>query len=559
MQGLMFDSQLLLHSLLWRTERLFAQKQIVTRLGPGEYHRYTYRDFGKRARRLGDAMKKLGLEPGDRVGTLAWNHYRHLETYFGVPGIQGVLHTINLRLSPAQQKFTIDKAEDRFLIVDVDQLELVEQLVGMGLDSVEAVIVLADGPVPANGICLPVHSYEELLAAADENAQFDEFDEKAASAMCFTSATTGDPKGVVYSHRAMVLQAMCLAMHDKLNMAERQIWLEVAPMFHCNGWNIPHTALLQGATLVLPGAHPSPSDYVDIIEDLGVTGMNAAVTIGTMIRDAVRASEKDGRKRDLSTLDTLWLGGQAPSKAVMKWFNDSYGTEVMQGYGMTENSPQICFFALKSNLAGGTEDEIYTLRQTQGLPIPLLQIKVVDAETGDELPWDGTSIGDFHVRSPFTASEYYRDERTKDSIINGWLRTGDVGCIDPEGYVLLKDRSKDLIKSGGEWISTIDLENSLMLHPKVAEATVVGIENERWLERPLACVVPTDPSLTEDELREHLLAEGFLKFWIPDTFLFVAEVPKTSVGKYDKKAIRGVVADSGLDNARTALGAVAAT
>jgi fatty-acyl-CoA synthase len=551
MRGLMFDSQLLLHSLLWRTERLFADKQIVTRLGPDEYHRYTYRDFGKRTRRLGDALHTLGIGPGDRVGTLAWNHYRHLETYFGVPGIQAVLHTINLRLSPAQQKFTIDKAEDRLLLVDVDQLDLVADLLDLGLPTVEAVVVLADS-VPEHCLDVPLHSYEELLAGADENAQFEEFDEHSASAMCFTSATTGDPKGVVYSHRAMVLQAMCLAMHDKLNMSERQVWLEVAPMFHCNGWNIPHTALLQGATLVLPGAHPTPADYVDIIEDLGVSGMNAAVTIGTMIRDAVRASD---RPRDLSSLSTLWLGGQAPSKAVMKWFRDEYDCEVMQGYGMTENSPQICFFALKSTLDGGTDDEIYALRQTQGLPIPLLQIKVVDQETGEELPWDAVSIGDFHVRSPFTASEYYRDERTKDSIVDGWLRTGDVGCIDPEGYVLLKDRSKDLIKSGGEWISTIDLENALMLHPKVAEATVVGIEDEKWLERPLACVVPTDPSLTPDELREHLLAEGFLKFWVPDTFLFVPEVPKTSVGKYDKKAIRGVVADEGLERARVRLGA----
>jgi fatty-acyl-CoA synthase len=555
MQGLMFDSQLLLHSLLWRTERLFAEKEIVTRLGPGRYHRYPYREFGKRVRRLGDALQKLGIGPGDRVGTLAWNHYRHLETYFGVPGIQAVLHTINLRLSPAQQRFTIDKAEDRILLVDVDQLDLVAQLLHAGLPTVERVVVLADGPVPDHHIPVPVHSYEELLAEGDENLEFGEFDENTASAMCFTSATTGDPKGVVYSHRAMVLQAMCLAMHDKLNMSERQVWLEVAPMFHCNGWNIPHTALLQGATLVLPGAHPTPSDYADIIEDLGVTGMNAAVTIGTMLRDAVRAAD---RPRDLSTLSTLWLGGQAPSKAIMKWFREEYDCEVIQGYGMTENTPQICFFALKSTLENGTEDEIYALRQTQGLPIPLVQIKVIDQETGAELPWDGESIGDFYVRSPFTASEYYRDDRTKDSMIDGWLKTGDVGCIDPEGYVLLKDRSKDLIKSGGEWISTIDLENALMLHPKVAEATVVGVEDEKWLERPLACVVPTDAALTADELRAHLLAEGFIKFWIPDTFLFVPEVPKTSVGKYDKKAIRKVVADGGLERARAALGAAGA-
>jgi fatty-acyl-CoA synthase len=547
MQGLMFDSQLLLHSLLWRTERLFADKEIVTRLGPGEYHRYTYRDFGKRVRRLGGALRTLGIGPGDRVGTLAWNNHRHFETYFGVPGIEAVLHTINLRLSPAQQKFTIDKAEDRILLVDVDQLDLVADLLAAGLPTVEQVVVFAD-EVPEHRIGLPVHSYEQLLAAADENTEFGEFDEKTASAMCFTSATTGDPKGVVYSHRAMVLQAMCLAMHDKLNMSESQVWLEVAPMFHCNGWNIPHTALLQGATLVLPGAHPTAADYVDIIEDCKVTGMNAAVTIGTMIRDAVRASD---RPQDLSSLGTLWLGGQAPSKAVMQWFAEEYDTEVMQGYGMTENSPQICFFSLKSTLADGTEDEIYALRQKQGLPIPLLQIQVRDQESGAELPWDGESIGDFWVRSPFTASEYYKDDRTKDSMVDGWLKTGDVGCIDGEGYVVLKDRSKDLIKSGGEWISTIDLENALMLHPKVAEATVVGVEDEKWLERPLACVVAED--VTEQELKDHLLAQGFIKFWIPDTFLFVPEVPKTSVGKYDKKAIRGVVAESGVDGARAAL------
>lgn len=541
MDGLMMDQPLLLSSLLWRTERLFHDKTIVTRVGDGEYHEYTYADYAKRVRKLASALLDFGVRPGERVGTIAWNHYRHFETYFGVPGIGAVLHTINMRLFPEQQQFLINHAEDSVLIIDEDQIPLVEQLAAMGIPSVRAYIVMGDGPLPATTLS-PVHRYEDVIATGDENFELPEFDENTASAMCYTSATTGDPKGVVYSHRAMVLQSMCLAMHDKLNMSENQVWLEVAPMFHCNGWNIPHTALMQGATLVLPGAHPTDGDYVRIVRDRGVTGMNAAVTIGTMMRDFVESSDETW---DLSSLDTMWLGGQAPSRAIMEWWEQRYGTRVVQGYGMTECTPQICFSSIKTTLADAGDEEIYALRQKQGQPIPLMKIKVLD-ENGTELPWDGTSVGDFWVRSPFTASEYYHDERTKDSMRDGWFRTGDVGCVDPDGYVILKDRSKDLIKSGGEWISSIDLENALMAHPKVREATVVSVPHDKWLERPLACVVPADDSLTEDDLRAYLL-EGFAKWWIPDRFLFVDQVPKTSVGKYNKKEIRARIADGGLD------------
>ncbi|WAL68379.1 long-chain fatty acid--CoA ligase [Amycolatopsis cynarae] len=535
----MMDQPLLLNTLLWRTERLFHDKKIVTRTGPGEYHSYTYADYAKRVRRLASALLDFGVKPGDRVGTIAWNHYRHFETYFGVPGIGAVLHTINMRLFPEQQQYLINHAQDSVLIIDEDQIPVVEQLVELGIPSVRAFIVMGDGPVPETTLS-PVHRYDDLVAAGHEDYEFPVFDENTAAAMCYTSATTGDPKGVVYSHRAMVLQAMCLAMHDKLNMSERQVWLEVAPMFHCNGWNIPHTALLQGATLVLPGIHPLDADYVRTIEDLRVTGMNGAVTIGTMMRDFVRASD---REWDLSSLETMWLGGQAPSLAIMQWWEQTYGTYVVQGYGMTECTPQICFNSIKSTLAERGEDEVYALRQKGGQPIPLMKIKVV-GEDGAELPWDGTSVGDFWVQSPFTAREYFEDERTKESMVGGWFRTGDVGAIDPDGYVIIKDRSKDLIKSGGEWISSIDLENALMAHPKVREATVVSVPHEKWLERPLACVVPADESLTEDELREYLL-QGFAKWWIPDSFLFVTEVPKTSVGKYNKKEIRGIYAQGG--------------
>ncbi|GAA4789180.1 long-chain fatty acid--CoA ligase [Actinomycetospora chlora] len=462
MNGLMMDRQLLLSSLLWRTERLFGDKRIHTRLDDGGYHSYTYREYGQRVRRLANALWRLGVRHGDRVGTLGWNHHRHLETYFAVPATGAVLHTVNLRLFREQQRFTIDHVGDSVLFVDPDQIPVVEELVELGIPTVRAFVVMGDGPVPETSLA-PVHSYEELLAAESDDYEYPEFDEHEAAAICFTSATTGDPKGVVYSHRAMVLQALCLGLTDDLGLREDQVWLEVAPMFHVNGWNIPHAALLQGATLVLPGVHPKPTDLVAAVEDLGVTGINAAVTVGTLLRDAVEESDRD---HDLSTLRTMWLGGQAPSTAIMQWWGER-GTTITQGWGMTENSPQICFSGVKSTLrATADEDDLRALRQKQGLPLPLVQIRVV-GEDGSEQPWDGESVGDLWVRSPFTASAYFADERTAESMVDGWFRTGDIGAVDADGYVVLKDRAKDLIKSGGEWISSIDLENALMAHPDV--------------------------------------------------------------------------------------------
>jgi acyl-CoA synthetase (AMP-forming)/AMP-acid ligase II len=541
--GLIMDEPLLLSTLLWRSERIFGDKEIVTRLGSGAYHRYTYADYAKRVRQLANALTALGVQVGDRVATMAWNNYRHFETSFGVPGIGAVLHTVNLRLFPEQQYYLINHAEDSILILDEDQVPLVEELAALGLPSVRAYIILSDGPLPDTKLS-PVYSYEELLAAASDEFEFPQFDEHLPAGMCYTSATTGLPKGVVYTHRGFVLQALALAMHNKLNISEEQVWMVVSPIFHANGSLLPHTVLMQGGTLVLPGKHPMPADYVETVADLKVTGMNGVVTIGNMMRDYILAS---GRAWDMSSLKTMWLSGQAPSRAIMEWWEDNYGAHVLQGYGMTETSPQICFYALKSNLRDLPEDEIFKLRLMQGLPMPLMKIKVL-GEDGRELPWDGVSVGDFYVRSPYVASAYYNDERTAESMIDGWFRTGDVGAIHPEGYVILKDRSKDLIKSGGEWISSIDLENALMAHPKVKEATVVSVHHPKWEERPVAVVVPSDSSVGEDELRD-FLAGSFAKWWLPDRFLFVDEVPKTSVGKYDKKVVRAVIAENGLEGA----------
>ena len=549
MDGLMMDEQLLLSSLLWRTERLFGDKEIITRLDGDRYHRYTYSEFAQRARRLASALVDLGVGPGDRIGTLAWNHYRHFELYYGIPGAGAVCHTVNLRLFPEQQRYIVNHAEDTILFVDPDQIPVVEQMLADGIPTVKLFVVLDDS-VPEGTKLDPVISYEDLIARGRDDFEFVELDEKAAAAMCYTSATTGDPKGVLFSHRALVLQTILMATHDKLGLGESEVWMEVAPMFHCNGWNLPHAVLMQGATLVLLGVHPVARDYVKTIQDLGVTGMNAAVTVGTMMRDFIL---EDGGDWDLTSLKTMWLGGQAPPRAIMQWFGDQYGTWVLQGYGQTECSPQVAFNHIKTTRRDVDDETLWGRRLSGGIPLPLMKVKLVDA-AGEELPWDGTSMGDLVVKSPYTASGYYQDEvRSKESNVGGWHRTGDIAAIDADGFIWLKDRSKDLIKSGGEWISSIDLENALMEHPKVREATVISVPDERWLERPVACVVPTDADLGEDDLRRHL-SRSFAKWWIPDRFLLVSEIPKTSVGKYNKKELRAIVGEGGLDAVEAQIG-----
>lgn len=552
MDGLMMDEQLLLQSLLWRTERLFGDKKIITRLETGKYHEYTYREFGQRVRKLASALEKAGVRRGDRVGTLAWNHYRHFELYYAIPAVEAICHTINMRLFPEQQRYIVNHAEDTMLFLDVDQISNVEQMIADGgIDTVKQFVLLCDADEMPETSLSPVTSYAEFIATGDDDFEFRDFSERTAAAMCYTSATTGDPKGVIYSHRGIVLQTMLETSHDKIGLSEDQVWLEIAPMFHCNGWNLPHACLMQGTTLVFLGVHPVDVDYVQTIQDLGVTGINAAVTVGNMIRDYVVASDKQW---DLSSLDTLWLGGSAPPRAVMKWFEDTYGTWVLQGYGHTESSPQICFNHIKTTLKDDDSEKIWQLRLTGGIPFPFMKVRIVDDE-GNELPWDGQAMGNIHVRSPYTASGYYNDERTKDAIIDGWLNTGDIGSISPDGFISLKDRQKDLIKSGGEWISSIDLENALMSHPKVREASVFGVPDEKWNERPVASVVPIDASdqPTEAELKE-FLSKDFAKWWLPDRYLMITEVPKTSVGKYDKKRLRAMVADGGLDQVTAEIG-----
>jgi len=534
MNGLMMDRPLLLKTLLWRAERVFGDQEVVSRLEGGHRHRYTYGEYAARVRRLAMALEELGVERGDRVGTLAWNSHRHFEAYFAVPCMGAVLHTINLRLFPDQIAHIINHADDRVLLVDPDLVPLVEDLRDQ-IPGVRAFVVLADEVPPTR--LAPVHAYEDLLAAARPDYAFPDLDENTACGMCYTSATTGDPKGVVYSHRSTFLHTLVLGLHGNFGVREDMTLMPISPMFHVNSWGTPFAAAMQGTKLVFPGPRPDARVYVELVEAERVTHAVGAVTVGIQLRDYLQSCP--GR-HDLSSLQVLWLGGQAPPRGLMEWFGERHGVYVPQGWGSTECSPLLTFTSLKRKVAERPDVDLhYQVREKQGIPLPGVEIRVVD-EAGHDLPWDGHSAGELWVRAPWVARAYYRDpQRSAESFTAGWFRIGDVGTIDPDGYVRLVDRTKDLIKSGGEWISSVDLENALMAHPGIAEATVIAARHDKWLERPVACVVAVDPEdpPAKEELRA-FLARRFAKWWLPDDYVFLAEIPKTGVGKFDKKQLR---------------------
>lgn len=532
MKGQMMDRQLLLATQLWRAEHVFGDKEVVTRTDR-DLHRYTYRDFGSRVRRLANALAALGVRPGDRVGSLAWNTHRHLEAYYAVPSMGAVLHTVNLRLTADQIAYTINHAGDTVLLLDADQVERVAELQPT-IPGVKAFVVLSEG-VPDTSLG-PLFSYEDLLSQAAPTLDFPELDEDTASGICYTSATTGDPKGVVYSHRSMVLHSLALAVHGSIGIREDMTLVLLTPMFHVNAWGIPHAAVMQGTKLVLPGVHPEPRHYLEVIEAERVTHAVGAVTIGIMLRDILAA--EPGRY-DVSSLEVLWLGGQAPPAGLIDWFDEHHGVRVVQGWGMTEASPLLTFSHVKAKWRRQGTEVVRDVLSRQGIPVPGAEVKVVD-EQGEPLPWDGQAIGEFMVRAPWVASSYLDDpERSEAAFSDGWFRTGDMGVVDPDGYLRLVDRAKDLIKSGGEWISSVDLENTLMAHPQVKEATVIGVPDPKWLERPVACIVAKDPDNPPSPLElDAYLAERVPRWWLPDQYLVLVDIPKTGVGKFDKKLLR---------------------
>jgi fatty-acyl-CoA synthase len=526
----MMDYPLTLQHMLWRAQRLFAKKEIVTRREEG-LHRYSYSDLAGRVAQLANLLRRLGVKPGDRVATLAWNNYRHLELYYAVPCTGAVLHTLNLRLFPDQLEFTVKDAGDSVVFVDKTLLPLLNRVAGR-IPSVRQIVVLNDGgPLPEHQLG-ELLDYETLMAAEKPEFNWPAIEEGAAAAMCYTSGTTGNPKGVVYSHRSQFLHAMCVLQKDGIGMSENDVLLPVVPMFHANSWGIPYAAGLAGTKLIFPDRFMGDGQVLlDLAEQEGATMLAGVPTIWINL---LAALEKSGRR--LPKVHTVLCGGSAIPRGLMEGM-DRVGLRMLHAWGMTETSPIGTVGVVRSWI--GPEQEFET-RLKQGVPAPGVEIRIADLTTGEELPWDGEAFGEIQCRGPWIASAYYNDADPTRVTDDGWFRTGDVATIDPDGYVGIVDRTKDVIKSGGEWISTVELEGAIMAHPKVLEAAVVGLYHSKWQERPVAYVVPTPEykgQLTAEEIRE-FLAERVARWWLPDEVRFIDEIPKTSTLKFDKKALR---------------------
>jgi fatty-acyl-CoA synthase len=528
MQGLMQEYQLTVPAILRRAEALFGHKEIVSRLPDKSFHRYTYADFIPRARRLAVALQGLGLERGDRVATLCWNHYQHLEVYFGAPIGGMVVHTLNLRLHAQDLTYIANHAGDRALVVDESLLPIFESFKDEA--PFEHVIVISSsGQVPEGAL-----EYEELLSRAGADAYEEpDLDENEAAAMCYTSGTTGQPKGCLYSHRAIALHSLASAVSGVLSIQESDTTLPVVPMFHANAWGFPFTCTLVGAKQVFPGPHLDPTSLLEAFQHERVTLTGGVPTIWLGI---LQMLDKDPGAYDLSSLRGMIVGGSAAPRAMIEGFEERHGLNVIHAWGMTEMTPLGSVAEVPSVFSDAPKDEQYRFRAKQGLPAPFVEIR---ARGADELvPWDGESMGELEVRGPWVVSAYHDADSSDRFTDDGWFKTGDIVSIDRYGCIEIQDRSKDVIKSGGEWISSVALENALMGHPAVAEAAVIAIPHEKWSERPLAVVVLKEgETATPEELRAHL--EGQVaKWWLPDSFEFVDEIPKTAVGKFRKTALR---------------------
>jgi acyl-CoA synthetase (AMP-forming)/AMP-acid ligase II len=548
----MMDYPLTLTHILERSAKIYPQREIASRLGDGSMHRYTYRDFHQRVHRLAHALQSLGFESGDRIGTLCWNSSRHLELYFAIPCAGCVLHTLNLRLAPDQLAYIINHAEDRILFVDASLLPLLEPI-RSELKSVRLIVVLNDLGSASAPAGIDVLDYETLLRSAPATPYpWPRLDENAAAAMCYTSATTGDPKGVLYSHRALFLHSYGVCMADTFALSEADTILQLVPMFHANGWGIPYAGMMTGSRLVFSGRHLQPADIALLIENERATFCAGVPTLWLTLY-----SYLESHPHDISSLRRVVVAGSALPRQFIELYQKKYGIHFLLAWGMTELTPIGTVTSLKSHLQSLPDAERFDVMARHGLPLAGVDLRIVDAE-GQELPWDGKTVGELQARGPWVAGGYYNDARSSASFVDGWLRTGDVATIDSEGYIQIMDRTKDLVKSGGEWISSVDLENAIMAHPKVAEAAVVGVFHPKWQERPLACVAPLPQfrdQITKQEIID-FLAPRVVKWWLPDDVVFLEAVPKTSVGKFNKRALReqfkdyklpGVEASAGWD------------
>jgi fatty-acyl-CoA synthase len=540
MQGLMMDYPLTLDRILEHANRLYSHKRITTMLPDGSLHRYTYGDLYQRAKRLSHALVRLGVAPGDRVGTFAWNNYQHLELYYGIPGAGAVCHTLNIRLFPEQLLFVVNHAEDKVVFIDASLLPLFERVADQ-INCVEH-YVLFNAPRDIATKLPNVSFYEDLITGTSEDFAWRSTDENMAMGLCYTSGTTGEPKGALYSHRSMYLHSMGENLATALGVQESDVVLPVVPQFHAMAWGLPYACAMSGADMVMPGPHLQPAPLAHLISSEKVTIAAGVPTIWTGLYHELKANP-----RDISSVRSLIVGGSAMPRSLIEAYERELNVNVLHAWGMTEMSPLGTVSKLLSHHEKLSNVEKWDVKAKQGYPIAGVETRIV-GEMGNELPWDGTQMGELQVRGPWIVRQYFRRDPSGDQFTSdGWFRTGDVVTMSPDGYMQIMDRTKDLVKSGGEWISSVELENQLMAHPQVMEAAVIAVPDQKWSERPLAVVVPTSDArgLTSDTLND-FLASRVAKFWIPDKILIIDEIPKTSVGKFDKKALRSRYAAGGL-------------
>jgi fatty-acyl-CoA synthase len=525
-----------LRPFLWRAERLYADTEIVSRTAEG-VERYTYEEYGERVAQLANALEELGVESGDRVGTFCWNHHRHFETYFAVPSMEAQLHTINPLLPAEHIRYIVGNAEDTVLFVDPSLLEALEPAVeSPEFDRVKRYVVMAE-EVPETE--LDAVSYEAFIDGHSTDYDWPDVSQDQPAGMCYTSGTTGRPKGVEYTQQMLWAHTMESLSPQGIPMEDDDVVMPVVPMFHVNAWGMPFTATAGGSKHVYPGPSPSPEDLATLIEEEGVTLTAGVPTVWLGLMDYCKNNDVD-----LSALERVIVGGSAAPKSMIRWF-DEQDVEVLHAWGMTEMSPIGSVAHVKSDLRDAEESVRVDKRSKQGLVVPGLEFRVIDDE-GDEVEWNGEDFGELWIRGPSVTEEYFaRPEANEEDFEDGWLKTGDVVTVDEDGYLKIVDRAKDVIKSGGEWISSVELENSIMAHDDVSEATVIGVPHEKWQERPVAFVVPV-PGADEESVRQgvmDLLRDDYPKWWLPDDVVFIDEVPKTATGKFSKKDLRDEYAE----------------
>ncbi|MFT4884606.1 MAG: fatty-acyl-CoA synthase [Natronomonas sp.] len=531
-----------LRPFLWRAANLYPDTEIVSRTHEG-IERYTYEEYDERTAQLANALDEHGIEEGDRVATFCWNHHRHFETYFAVPTIGAQLHTINPLLPDEHIQYIVDNADDELIFVDESLAPKLAQAAADApeFEGVDFVVMSSSGTD-----ALDATPYEEFIDGQSTDYDWPQLDEDQAAGMCYTSGTTGNPKGVEYTHKMLWTHTMATLTPQGIPMADDDVVMPVVPMFHVNAWGMPFTATAGGAKHVYPGPSPEPEDIASLIENEGVTITAGVPTVWLGLMEYMEDNEVD-----LSALDTVIVGGSAAPESMIRWFDD-HDVELLHAWGMTEMSPIGSVSQLKSSLQDEDYETQLEHRTKQGLLVPGLEMKVIDEE-GNEIAWDGEEFGELWVRGPWVTKEYFkRPEANEEDFEDGWLKTGDVVTIDEEGYIKIVDRAKDVIKSGGEWISSVELENAIMAHDAVTEAAVVGVPHERWQERPVAFVVPgedADESTLEDEIMD-MLREDYPKWWLPDAIEFIDEIPKTATGKFSKKDIREEYTDESLVEGR---------